>query len=477
MAITRRGDKEGAVNIKLYLLPLVIGGLFLGLGLSQAHKKEISSVKRMQGVSVTDNLAAKKGSSALPGNNLLAPAGNSARQGLNGKAKEADSTPRIRLAQAKDSVGSSSTGAIRDFDMEKSLSRVKGYIKEMESQNISLKERVAQLSGVLEAREKELVGLDKENSCLKNELDKAGKAQGELRAELDSGINGYKEQLSRKEADLSSLAAVKMGLENQITELSHKFSELASVNSYLEKQITQNQQDRSSLSAELNTIKEELDRRVLVNETLNKKVAELNSSLSAKEQERLNIVNKMEAAGENKKALDLEISQLKTIKEGNEKRISELNSKISELNTSGETILDKFSGLSDVLARKEIEIGNKQKELFSLKEALNNANKEKDALILVLDKKEKSLSELNSALERMKSQVSSLKAELRRATERQSHAAAQLNKMAASGSSPEQINRIIAINKSLQEKIVGIYEEMELLRLETRMRKNSVSQQ
>lgn len=436
------GDKKGSANMKFYLIPLVMGGLCLGLvGLSEVYKKE-KSVKPADKYS----------------------------------AKENNTPTSIKLARPGSEVVLSAEAVVKT-DTQKSLLRIKGYIKDIEGQNISLKEKVSQLNGVLEAREKELVDLGRENSYLKDELDKAGNAQSELKGQLDSSINAYKEQLSKKEADLSILAAVRIGLQDQITELNRKFLELASVNSYLEKQIIQNQQERSALNTELDKIKEELNRQVVINETLDKKVAELNSSLSAKEQERLNISKKIEETEESRKALEAEISQLKNIREGNEKNINELNAKIGELNTSGESMRYKLSELSDLLTKKELEIGDKQKEVYSLREGLDKANKEKDALALVLGKKEKSLLGLNTTLERMRSQVSSLRLELNTATQRQKKAAAQLNQVAVSAGSTEELNKIILVNKSLQEKMLDIYQEMELLRAEARAQRNKDSRQ
>ncbi|MEI6631781.1 MAG: hypothetical protein WCL25_04105 [bacterium] len=420
--------KRGGVNIKYYLIPLIIGGLFLGL--SQANRKELRPT-----IHKANNIA-----------KVTAPL----RQG-----------PNIQ-----------SSNTTRNFTMEKSLSRIKGYIKEIESQNISLKEKAVQLGGVLEAREKELVGLDKENSFLKEELDTANKAQYELKAQLDNSINGYKEKFSQKDDELSSLAAIKVGLQTQITELNNKFLELVNVNSYLEKQITQNQQDRSALSSELNSIKEELNRQVLINETLDRKVAELNSALANKEQERLSIVAKMTEVEEKKSALELEVEQLKLIRGGNEKNISELNTKISDLNISVESMRDKISEFSEVLTKKEIDLNAKAKEFLSLKELLDKANKEKEALSLVLNKKEESLTELNNALKVMRMQIAELKTELRLAREGQRKASQQLTrKVVAVHSSSQQIDRINSENKSMQDKMRDLYQEMELIRTEARARK------
>ncbi len=487
----KRINKEGAANIKFYLILLVVGGFFLFLTLNQPYKKEGSPRQ-----------AAK---SAL---SLKDKAANHKKTGSNNNGN-------IKPAQAP-------TQTIKNFDTERSLSRVRGYIKEIEGENISLKEKASQLSAVLEAREKELVGLDKENSFLKDELDKAAKNQSELRAQMESGINTYKEQLSKKELDISNLGSVKANLESQVVQLNSKFLELAGVNSYLEKQITQNQQERSSLGAQLNAIKEELNRQVLVNETLDKKVAELNSSLNIKEQERSDAAKSLETAEENKKALELEISQLKNIKEANEKKIIELNLKISELNASQENMWNKVSSLNNdksaleqqlqklgssiqdkdkaieglqqsgqqlsvklkdyenkisefsvILSKKELEIDSKQKELYPLRESLDKANKEKDALTLVLNKKEKSLSELDVRLEQMKSQTHSLKAELAVAKKLQSKTAGQLEKLTAGGSSPEKLKKANAANKVLHAKILSIYQELEMLRTEAKMRDNN----
>lgn len=360
---------------------------------------------------------------------------------------------------------------VRDFSMEKSLYRIKGYIKGLEEDNLSLKEKATQLGDALDAKLKELSDLDKTNASLKESLDKANKAQDELRAEFEGSLQSYKQQLSQKEADSSALSALKVNLENQIAGLNKKLLELISVNSYLEQQIAQNQQERSGLTSELSAVKEELNRQAFINESLDKKVGELNNSLSVSESGRQELAKKIEAAQENISALKIEIEELKQIRQNNEQKVTELNAKISDLNLSGESMRSRVSELSDLLSRKEIEIGNKVRELSGLKEGLEKAGKEKDALNLVLNKKEEKLAELNDAILSAKRQMAELKRELRNATERQKKTAEQLSKaFNGTGAPAAEVNRVMAANKVLQEKIIGIYQELELMRAEEKLK-------
>jgi chromosome segregation ATPase len=434
--------KRGIINIKFYIIPTLIGGLVLSLSMTQIYKKERSNLLQQLNLIIkqNDELSIRL-STILKSKNKI----TSFKKGIS-SGREKPINPASMKQDSSDKV-------TKVRDAEKSLSRLKDYMKNIEEQNSSLKERLSQLNISLDAREKELLKSKEDNLAVKENLDKTIEANNVLKTELEANLNNLKNQLTQKEQDLISLNKIKSDLERQTNEANNKIFELSGINSYLEKQIASNQQDNSSLEMKLNETEGELNKQISITDTLNKRIIELTDELGKKERDRLNVVSELEQLKQSKGALELELNGLKLIKANNENQINELQSNIKELHSSSENMKSTIFSLSNSINKKELEISEKQAEIMRIKESLEKTNKERNDSVSSLIEKEKHISDLKDILIRMESQMKALDDEL------------DLSKKSQQ-KTKDELGRLTLVNSSLQKKLFNISMELELIQAE-----------
>lgn len=334
----------------------------------------------------------------------------------------------------------------RGPDIEQRLANIKNYKKGIEEQNAALKERIEELSGLLEHKESQMSRIKNENSSFKDQLTKAGRDQEDLRQKLSLNISDT--DVLRKQ--LSS----RVELENQIGDLSNKLLLLKETNSAIEKQMAQYRQDKSILEQELDRSLQDINKKMLENETLNKNIAELKKDLNGKENEVLDLIKDIDGLKASKRKLELDSQELSGLKDSSSAQIHQLNTRISDLNLSSESMKNTINQLSGLLAKKEAEIYNSKDEAASLKSELENLIQERDTLASTLSGKEGSVSSLTAKLAHMESQVNFLQGELVSAKESQKDAA-------------EQLAKFKLINSSLHQKFQNISKALEPIYMES----------
>ncbi|MFA5157421.1 MAG: hypothetical protein WC532_08600 [Candidatus Omnitrophota bacterium] len=338
-------------------------------------------------------------------------------------------------------------------DAEKSILRLKDYIKSTEEKSAFLKEKVELLDDLLNSKGKELAKLNTDNAILKENLNQTIELQNKLKAELEQNINSLREQLSQKDADISSLNAAKAGLEGQLAELNNKLSVLSTDYAVLQAKSGSLEQDKSSLESRLGRIREDLDRQEAINDTLNKNVSELTASLAAKEKERLDISVELEQLMSAKANAETELARIKSAKAEADNNINQLNSRISEINALYEEAKKSLFQMSNMLAAKEQLINEKESEASALKDSLVKSDGGKGLLLSALDEKEKVICDLNAALASMEGRIAAMQKELAAQEERQANTSRQLAEA-------------VSLNKNLKMKLKNIYIELEMIRAE-----------
>ncbi len=449
----------GLMNRNKWLLLVVACGILVGLAVfslsaEQRQRKELASrlnqallekealssqVKDVQGIlePLRQEVDLLRNSLVAPKKEEL-PANSSGNRkpdyGLEAKKEPVKSVPEV-LPRGK------SPGAKgRLPDIEQRLANIKNYKKDLEGQNAALKERVEELSGFLEHKESEMSRLKNENLGFKDQLAKAGRDQEDLRRKLSLNISDT--DLLRKQ--LSS----RVELENQIGELNNKLLLLKETNSAIEKQMAQYRQDKSVLEQELDKSRQEVNKRGLEAETLNKNILELKRNLSGREADIQGLTNEISALRVSKKKLELDMQELSAFKDSSSSQIHQLNSRMSDLNLSSESMKNTINQLSGLLAKKEADIYNNKDEISSLKSELGNMLHERDALAASLSEKEESVSGLTAKLTHMESQVTFLQGELASAKDSQKAAT-------------EQLAQLKLVNSSLRQKFQNISKALE----------------
>jgi len=432
---------KGAIDMKLFVPTLIIAFLLLASGIYLIYKNEKNNL-------LLQLKETEKQKEEL--NSRLNQALSFTKPQLN----QEKSFPRITLKNKttdynKNTPSISSTTTERLSGAQKSLTRLKDYIKELETKNNILKDKVGELSRFLETKENELAELNKNNLVLKQELEKTVNIQADSKGETNQRLAELKGQLSQREADFMTLNMMKTNLENKVSELNGKLSSLTDANSYLERQLAQTEKDKSSLEAEFKRIQEDTGKRVSVDEAvqLRMKVDELARQLDNKEQERLGAVRDLEQLRESKKGLESELSELKIAK-GTDK------SRMGDLNLSYESMKSALSQLSTLVGKRELELSDRQTEISSLKQNLEQASKERDAMILALREKEKTILDLNGQIGRLEAKLVTLQGELALVRERQKKTIDQLSTAAS-------------INNSLQDRLSDISKDLEPIQLDS----------
>jgi chromosome segregation ATPase len=413
------------ININSLLIPLAtVGGLIIGIALNQFG--------RDKGISPVDLVSP------------IRPANASPNAPLQKETPQPVETVRISSRPA---------ALVKTPDAQKSIQRLKDYLKNTEEKSGFLKEKVELLNNLLNSKEKELSKLSTDNAMLKENLNKTVELQNKLKADFEASSNSLNAQLNQKDANISSLNTVKVNFENQLSELNNKLSVLSADYAALQGKFALLEQEKTTLETRLGRVKEDLDRQEAVNDTLNNNVSEAAAKLADKEKERADIGKQLEQLSAAKKEIESELAQLKVTKADNDNSIKQLNSRVNELNGLSEEAKKSLFQMSNLLAGKEQEINEKQNEIAGLKDNLVKSDGAKSLLLASLDEKEKTVRELNLALNSMESRTALLQKELAAEKERQARAA-------------QQLAEAVSLNKNLKRKLKNIYIELELIRAE-----------
>lgn len=248
-------------------------------------------------------------------------------------------------------------------DTQKSLARLKDYVKEIEEQNGIFKKRSDELGNLLNLREQEMLKLNKDNLALKEDLDKVVKSQKELKEEFESQIPRLKDQLNRKENEVSQLNNVKASFESRVMQLEGRMTDLIKANADLEKQLSQKDKDNSFLQNELNKIREELSRQKSDAESMYKKTVEAKEELERKEREKTELLKESAQLKESKKSTEAQLQQLRLKSASKETQVNQFNKRIHELNASQNTLKQNIAQLKVLLREKDSDIQNSQNEI------------------------------------------------------------------------------------------------------------------
>ena len=438
-------EKIGFTNIKVFLISFAtIGGVIFGLGFNRLCKVENTKASgeiksRLTAIKTQDYPKYHR-------NNLFR-----ASLATNQLATPSQNRP-YNIPETK-SQGRSH----RISNPEKSVSRLKDYMTNIEERNNFLKEKVNLLANLLDSKEKELLKLNEDNANLKGTLSKTIETQNKLKAEYDTNLSDLGLKLSKKDSDLNLLNTIKSDLENQVNELNNKLSALSNANSSLQNQLSQLQLDRSALETELNKLKEELAKQTALNATLNKNIAELTEGLNNKDKEKGAAIKELGELIESKKNVESELDKIKSSKTDNENQINKLQARINELNTSYEDVNSSVSQLSNMLSKRGADLDQRQDEVFNLRDSLFKANSSKEKLALTLEEKEKNISDLKTAARAMESQMATLQKDI-------------VFEQARQAKTVEQLSHAASLNNSLKRILKNIYIELEMLRAEKKSR-------
>ncbi|MCX5701898.1 MAG: hypothetical protein NTW64_02815 [Candidatus Omnitrophica bacterium] len=293
-------------------------------------------------------------------------------------------------------------------DTEKNLLRIKNFIKETEKQNYSLKEKVDQLNGTLESREKELLKLNEDNAALKEDLSKSAEEQNKTKTDLDA-------------------------------------------------RILQAEQDKNSLQVELTKVKTELESYKAQGDSLNKTILELKRDLDIKENQRLSVSAELQKLEESYRAMESDSNALKIAKSVNENQVSQLSLRIEELGRANGNMKDSVVQLTELLAKKEVEVNDKKNDLLAVNEDLNRATRKKESTILISESKDRTVSALSKKLKKLESKITQFNKEIISAKECQFEAI-------------QEAENLKSANASLRQRLLDITIELELLRAERYLR-------
>ena len=358
------------------------------------------------------------------------------------------SSPELKSKKTANRNSSSDSAKLNST--QKGLGRLKDYVKNLEGDNASLKDRITQLNTQLDSKDVELLKLNSGNAKLSLGLESALKANNELKEKLEANVqllSNLKSQLSQRESEAADFNQTKSGLEKQVYELNNKLTSLTNTSSNLEKQTTQYQQDRFSLEKEINRLKEELSRQASLAEPLNKKISELSASLSARDSELANLSKELLQIKEARSVSEAQLNQLKLVNASREEQSSQLNLRINESKAAYENLKGTTDQLSNFLNKKELELTERQMELRALRDNFAKAGQEKSGLESDLKDKEKTIADLNVSVRSLQSKLASLEDELAAPKKLQTKTV-------------EQLNELTSVSNFLQDKLTGISKEL-----------------
>lgn len=362
-------DKRG--NNKIFFLSVAtIGGLVLGLSLSQMRRDKPllklfhgagASGITSQGMDMRDSLQSLM--------ELEMDTSSSAVSSGSGDFEIENTLPPSRLAET-----------------ERGLADLRGYIKGMEEQNVSLKEKMNVLTNTIVSREKELM-------------------------KISADVGELSLQLKSRQEEIASLSSAKNQLEEKIRELDSKFTLLSNAHSDLTMQLSRVQQEKASLEKEVQGLSSDLSRQTNLNTALNKTVADLNQALADKESQLQKLSDDLGKQASQNSALTRTISELNQA----------LSDKDAQLRKEGEDLAkqnEANAGLSEQVLRLDESVKVKDAELASLKQEMQDlrakleeqtglarkGRTERKALLAALREKEKRLKDLSIELELLAAQ-------------------------------------------------------------------------
>lgn len=336
------------------------------------------------------------------------------------------------------------------MDTEKGLTRLREYVKSLEEEKASLKEKADQLKVRFDEKERDLSLFASDNAGLKDTLTKLTQSKNKLESELSLNavsLDKIRSELSVKESQVTAFNKTRQNLEEQIHELNNKSIAFSSINANLERQLTQYRQEKSFLEKELEKAKEDLGRQNGLFGPLNRKVDELTGALDNQEKQLSATSLELYSLRESRKNLEIELSQLKAAKSANENQITQLNARIQDSTFSYESLKNTVSQLSSLLTKKEVEISERQRELVSLKDDLDSLLKQKNTLLATLKEKEKVIEDMNISFTRMGSQIVALQEQLDAPNRLQSKTL-------------EQLEQLTSVSNFLQDRISGISKDL-----------------
>lgn len=460
MKIPKAKTRKAIANIKFFLIPMAtLGGLILGLGLNQINKPKNSPAEHSQNPAGINNSSAHgetlktirvlKQRRDAPGVSITSGAGQ--------QGGEDSALSRVRLfsetgsLQKNRNIGMRKAAAVPST--QRSLLRVKDYIKTMEEKNSFLTEKVDLLTALVDSKDKELSKLGQDNSGLKEDLNKVSETQNRLKSDFTADLNNLNMRLAEKDSRVLDLNALKLSLEGQINELSNKLSILSAERSSLQKQLDQLKEERAFLDIELNKIKEELGRQSELNKTLNDTVTGLRDKLSGKEKANLAMLKELERLEQSKQDMEAQLNDLKIVKANSQEEVAQLNDRIDELSLALEESKKSATQAASLLSKRKLErelkIRDKESEIAGLKDSLAGAENEKNTLTAYLEEKEKNIEDLKLALNNMQTQIAAFEKRLGLEKERQAATAEQASKTESEKT---------ALLLSLQEKVKNIEE-------------------
>lgn len=425
---SRIKNRRGSININSILIPVAtIGGLIIGLGLNQVSKgKNIAPAELIKPV---------KSANASPG------------------ASPQKESPAVRPLPEKTRTNSAPAVSSKAIDAEKSIQRLKDYMKNTEEKSAFLKEKIELLNDLLNSKGKELSKLGTDNAILKENLNKTIELQNKIKSDFETTINSLNAKLIQKDADIASLNTAKADLEKQLVDLNNKTSALSADYATLQGKSVLWEQEKLVIESRLSRIREDLDRQEAVNEALNKNLSELTLKIADKDKERMDIGKQLEQLSAAKSSVESELTQLKAVKADNDNSIKQLNNRINELSALYEEAKKSVFEMSGLLAKKEQAINEEQNDVAALKESLTKSDGGKTLLLASLDEKGKTVRELNLALSSMESRMAILQKDLAAERERQAKIV-------------QQLVEAVSLNSNLKTKLKNIYIELELIRAE-----------
>ncbi|MDD5583881.1 MAG: hypothetical protein PHV55_02340, partial [Candidatus Omnitrophica bacterium] len=297
-------SKRGFINNKIVFISVVILGCLI-FGISIRHFELSKAGKHDRAVlhsPVSTPQKAKVKLSAASRKALLDDYRKHSRTSFG--VSEADASAREVPSSLSDN----------DPGVERSVWRIKGYMKNIADTNNFLKEKVVLLNNLLETKEKVTAKLAEENARLKEEIAVTVESKNRLKEKFTAAVTNLNLQLAQKDLNISNLTTAKLNLQAEINNVNNKLSSLEASRVNLENQFNATQSAKTALEEQLNKVKEEVSKQVAVNDALNKNMAQLSEAIREKEQQKQSVAMELENLKEFKKNIEAELVDLRNSK-------------------------------------------------------------------------------------------------------------------------------------------------------------------
>ncbi|XP_027341421.1 COP1-interactive protein 1 isoform X3 [Abrus precatorius] len=293
----------------------------------------------------------------------------------------------------------------KNTDLEReveSLQKQRKYMEQLIRHTAELKNQLSEIQTNSNEREELLVSLSKEYKDLANES--------------ESKISDLKSQINNLLTDIDTLNAQKSELEEQIIcksdEASTQVKNIRNELNVLQQEVESLQQQKSDMEVQLGEKVRENSENVIQIQTLKEEI-----DRKTLEQERL--LEDRENLAMQIRALESEVSTIKNLKSEDEEKIS-ANSHEIKLSTLQEKLHEKESEASGHVIAFTAQIDNLQKDLVSLQE-------KKEELELHCEKVREEHAERLIMLENEKNDIASKNVDLKRTLEEREDAYRKLN--------------------------------------------------